>query len=173
MFASDASFAATFSAESPLDASTAALSIDAGIIDAEVAVAVATGAVEVADATRIDAELECMAKVVVHEAGNQARAGQLAVAQLIMNRLESGRFADTICGVVNQRGQFFQTSAYNPRRDTALWAGAVSVAREARDGVTADVAPGAMFFRAAYAAPSGFFRSRTRVVTLGDHVFYR
>src|SRR3954471_12603 len=39
-----------------------------------------------------DAELTCLAKVVVHEAGNQPRAGQLAVAQVVMNRVRSGRF---------------------------------------------------------------------------------
>src|SRR3954464_8949261 len=38
-----------------------------------------------------DAELTCLAKVVVHEAGNQPRAGQLAVAQVVMNRVRSGR----------------------------------------------------------------------------------
>lgn len=126
-----------------------------------------------ADASRSDAELDCMAKVVHHEAANQSRQGQLAVAQLIMNRLESGRFADSICGVVNQRGQFFNTHAYNPRRDTATWAMAMSVSREARDGVTADVVPGAMFYHASYQPAPRFFRSRPRAGTLGDHIFYR
>jgi N-acetylmuramoyl-L-alanine amidase len=162
-FATDASLAATISAE-PL---SAILTPDNAATD---------GAVsddQTADATEIDAELECMAKVVLHEAGNQPREGQLAVAQLIQNRMESGRFADTICGVVNQPGQFFRTSSYEPRRDTPAWDSAVSVSREARRGASVDVAPGAMFFRAAYAAPTGFFRSRVRVATLGDHVFYR
>ncbi len=176
-FATDASLAATFSADSvPI-----LLNVDADVIadTGDMAVTSGTAAaqdaavVETADANEIDADLECMAKVVVHEAGNQSRAGQLAVAQLIVNRVESGRFADTICGVVNQRGQFFQTSSYNPRRDTPMWASALDVSREAQLGRTADVAPGAMFFHAAYAAPTSFFRTRTRVVKLGDHVFYR
>src|SRR3546814_10744917 len=33
-------------------------------------------------------------------------SGQLAVANVIMNRVESGRFPSTICGVVTQRDQF-------------------------------------------------------------------
>ena len=41
-----------------------------------------------------DAELNCLAKIVVHEAGNQSRTGQLAVAQVVMNRVRSGRFAN-------------------------------------------------------------------------------
>lgn len=128
---------------------------------------------ENSETAAIDAELECMAKVVHHEAGNQSRRGQLAVAQTIMNRIESGRFADTICGVANQPGQFFRTSAYNPDRSGAQWKSALSVAREARSGQAAPVAPGALFFRASYASADRFFRTRQHVATLGDHVFYR
>ncbi len=167
-FASDALLAATFSSESPVPITTEAPAPQ----DAD-PVATDDTVVQTAASDEMDAELECMTKVVVHEAGNQPRAGKLAVAQLILNRAESGRFPDSICGVVNQPGQFFQTSSYNPRRDTATWASAMEVSREARSRQTADVAPGAMFFRAAYTAPTGFFRGRTRVVTLGDHVFYR
>jgi N-acetylmuramoyl-L-alanine amidase len=121
------------------------------------------------EAAALDPELECMAKVVYHEAANQPRKGQLAVAQLIMNRVQSGRFAATPCAVANQRGQFFQTSAYNPPRDDR-WATAVSVAREARDGTADDVTEGAMFYRvASQRAPQG----RARVAVIGAHAFYR
>ena len=126
-----------------------------------------------AESAAVDAELECMAKVVHHEAGNQSRRGQIAVAQTIMNRIESGRFASTICGVANQPGQFFRTSSYNPDRSGAQWKSALSVAREVRSGDTAEVAPGALFFRASYASATRFFRGRQQVATLGDHVFYR
>jgi spore germination cell wall hydrolase CwlJ-like protein len=118
-----------------------------------------------------DRELTCLAKIVVHEAGNQSRAGQLAVAQVVMNRVRSPRFPNTICGVAMQPGQFFNVHAYNPPRD-ARWRRALDVARDARDGVSAPVVGNALFFRAAYAS-SAFFNSRTRVATLGDHVFYR
>lgn len=119
------------------------------------------------------AQLECLAKAVHREAGNQSRNGQLAVAQLIVNRVESGRFADSICGVINQRGQFFQTDSYNPRRDTAQWASAMEVARVALDGDAPEVVPGAVFFHATYIAPNSWFRTRHRVATLGQHIFYR
>jgi len=118
-------------------------------------------------------QLECLAKAVHREAGNQSHDGKLAVAQLIVNRVKSGRFADSICGVVNQRGQFFQTSAYNPRRDTAQWASAMEVARSALDGSAPEVIPGAVFFHATYIAPNSWFRTRQRVATLGQHIFYR
>jgi len=126
-----------------------------------------------ADQAKLDAETLCMAKVVHHEAGNQSRDGQLAVAQTIVNRVESGRFADSVCGVVHQRNQYFDTTRYHPDRDSAQWQTAVAVAFEALSGKAHTVVPGALFFRAAYAAPTNFFKNRTRIAALGDHVFYR
>ncbi|MEA3013555.1 MAG: N-acetylmuramoyl-L-alanine amidase [Sphingomonadales bacterium] len=119
----------------------------------------------------VDAELACLAKVVVHEAGNQSREGQMAVAQVVMNRVNDsrGRFGRTICGVIMQRGQFFNVHAYNPPRN-ARWRTAVEIARQARDGDHPPVIGNALFFHAAYAAP---FRGRTRVGRIGNHVFYR
>lgn len=134
--------------------------------EAETELAVATDA-----EMGIDEELICLVKVVLHEAGNQSRDGQLAVAQVVMNRVASPLFPDTICGVVMQRGQFFNVHAYNPRRD-ARWETAVEVALDARNKMSAQVVGDAIFFHAAYAQPS-FHRSRERVTQLGDHVFYR
>lgn len=119
----------------------------------------------------VDAELACLAKVVVHESGNQPRDGQLAVAQVVMNRVNDprGRFGRTICGVIMQRGQFFNVHAYNPPRDLR-WFRALEVARQARDGSAPPVMQGALFFHAAYAAP---FRGRVRVGRIAGHIFYR
>lgn len=118
----------------------------------------------------VDAELDCLAKIVLHEAGNQSRTGQLAVAQVVMNRVHSGRFASTICGVMRQRGQFNNISGFSPRHD-ARWRLALEVAHEARDGLSAPVVGNALFFRAVYSA--GTFRNRTRVSQIGAHIFYR
>ena len=121
----------------------------------------------------LDPELICMAKIVRHEAANQPRVGQLAVAQLIMNRVHSGKFPTTVCDVANQPGQFFNIAAYNPRRDNAQWETAVAVSREAFAGSAPDVTNGAYFYHAAMQAPNTFFRTRERVLALGDHIFYR
>jgi spore germination cell wall hydrolase CwlJ-like protein len=118
-------------------------------------------------------ELECVAKVVHHEAGNQSRAGQMAVAHVMLNRTRSGKFPSNVCAVANQPRQFFNLANYNPRLDTAQWRSAVEVARAALSGETEDTSKGAMFFHAAYARPDSFFRTRTRVVQLEDHIFYR
>ena len=67
-----------------------------------------------ADIDHLDGDLACMAKAIHHEAANQSLKGQLALAQLIMNRVKSPLFPKTICAVVNQAGQFFHTARYHP-----------------------------------------------------------
>jgi len=118
----------------------------------------------------MDNELECLAKVVLHEAGNQGRTGMIAVAEVVMNRLRNPRFPKTICGVILQRGQFFNVHAYNPQGRDSRWGRAVEIARAVRDGEAERVTNGALFFRAHYGAP---FPGRTRVATIGGHAFYR
>ena len=113
-------------------------------------------------------ELDCLAKVVLHEAGNQSRTGQLAVAQVVMNRVRSPRFPDTVCEVVTQRGQFFNVRAYNPRRDPR-WHTAVEIARDALTGASEPVIGDALYFNGATARPVG----HRRVGRIGDHAFYR
>ena len=126
-------------------------------------------------AASVDAKsVECMAKVVLHEAGNQPREGKIAVAQTLVNRLKAGgRFGGSICQVANQRGQFFRIASFRPRRDTDGWQEAVEIAHEVLAGQADPVAPGAMYFRASYAPANAFFRTRQRVTTVGAHVFYR
>ena len=120
----------------------------------------------------VDADLICLAKIVRHEAANQSMTGQLAVAQLVMNRVNSPRFPNTICDVAHQRGQFFNTNAYNPSRNDQRWANAMEVAIDARNGISDPVVGDAVFYHAAYVSPR-FHRSRPRVTQIEDHIFYR
>jgi spore germination cell wall hydrolase CwlJ-like protein len=120
-----------------------------------------------------EASVTCLAKVVHHEASNQPRSGQVAVAQTLVNRMKAGgRFGSTICEVANQRGQYFKTAAYRPEKDES-WEAAVDVARDTLSGGEDQVVPGAIFFRAAYIPATTFFRTRQRIAAVGDHVFYR
>ena len=126
-------------------------------------------------AAAVDAKsVECMAKVVLHEAANQPREGKIAVAQTLVNRLKAGgRFGDSICEVVNQKGQYFRIASFHPRKDSDGWQEAVEIAHDVLAGRADPVAPGAMYFRASYAPTNAFFRTRERVATVGAHVFYR
>jgi spore germination cell wall hydrolase CwlJ-like protein len=141
---------------------------------ASAAIAAPEPAVQEASA-RIDSDtLDCMAKVVHHEARNQPRAGQIAVAQTLINRIKAGRFGETVCAVANQHGQFFNTGAYHPNRETDTWTNAVDVSRAVlRGDEDADGMSDAVYFRAAYRPANAFFKTRQRLGAIGDHVFYR
>ncbi|WP_334184974.1 cell wall hydrolase [Novosphingobium sp.] len=118
-----------------------------------------------------DPELICMAKVVRHEAANQPRSGQLAVAQLIMNRVRSPKFPKSVCGVVNQPGQFFSTGSYNPARGTEMWKTAVDVSVEAMRGEGRSPIGEAIYYNGS-GSPSAFHKSRKFAAVVGDHTFY-
>lgn len=114
-------------------------------------------------------QVECIAKVIMHEAAYEPRAGRVAVAQVIRSRVRSGRFAADPCGVARQRGQFFDIDAFQPARGSSAWAEAVTIAAETLSGTGDEVAPGALFFHAAYAPMA----RRVKVAQIGGHVFYR
>lgn len=114
-------------------------------------------------------ELECIAKVVIHEAGNQSYRGKLAVAQVIRNRIDDARFPKTACAVVKQRGQFFNVDAYNPSRANPAWSEAVTIAEKTLNGQGENVVPGALFFHSGGASMPG----RKRLSQIEDHTFYK
>ncbi len=122
-------------------------------------------------ARSIGADERCLAKVIYHEAANQPLKGQLAVAQVILNRLRSAAFPKSVCGVVNQPGQFFRTDRYAVPHDPR-WLTAVAIALVAQRERLDAVAPGALFFHATYVRPS-WRAEHIRVAQIGDHVFYR
>jgi spore germination cell wall hydrolase CwlJ-like protein len=121
------------------------------------------------DIDNIDSDTECLAKVVHHEAANQPLDGQLAVAEVIVNRTHSARFPNSPCAVVNQRGQFFRVDAYHVAHTSPRWRTAVAIARIAEAGEARPVVPDALFFHAAYARPRG----REGIIQIADQVFYR
>lgn len=117
-----------------------------------------------------DAETICLAKIVHHESANQPREGQVAVAQVVMNRTKDRRFAKTLCGVATQKGQFFNVHAYNPSRD-ARWQKSLAIARAVREGKEAPVVGNATFFQATW-ADGAFFRTLKFVKRIHGHNFY-
>jgi spore germination cell wall hydrolase CwlJ-like protein len=121
----------------------------------------------------LDREHECLAGAVYFESKGEPLEGQLAVAEVIMNRAASGRFPPSLCSVVFQRGQFsFVRRGDMPPipRSSRAWQEAVAVSRIARDGLWKDVVPNAMYFHAARVSTDW---GKQRVARLGHHVFYR
>jgi len=120
-----------------------------------------------------DEETDCLARAVYWESKGEPLTGQLAVADVIINRSQSGRFASTICGVVRQRGQFsFVRGGYIPAapQGSRDWHTAVAIAQIARQDLAGDAAPRALFFHARSVHPGWRL---TRVASVGNHVFYR
>lgn len=123
----------------------------------------------------MSAELRCLAGAVYFEARGEELAGQLAVAQVIVNRTEDGRFPRSYCGVVAQPGQFsFMRGSRMPRvpEGTAAWDRAVAVAQIADKGLWESEAEGAVFFHASRVRP-GWSRTKTRLAQIDTHIFYR
>lgn len=112
--------------------------------------------------------VSCIAKVIMHEAAYEPRAGRVAVAQVIRARIRDGRFARDACGVARQRGQFFNVDAFDPPKNAA-WHEAVEIAAHTLSGGGEDVVPGALYFHAHYSPMPG----HARVGQIGGHVFYR
>lgn len=120
----------------------------------------------------LDPQLRCLATAVYFESKGEPLEGQLAVAQVIINRVESRRFADSICGVVNQPKQFSFSRNIAVRNGSNDWRTAVAIARIAQDDRWQEIAPDALFFHANYVAPS-WRQNRVKVSQVGAHIFYR
>ncbi len=53
-------------------------------------------------------QLDCLTRNIYWEAASEPFEGKVAVAQVTMNRLESGRFGDSVCGVIYQKNVVYQ-----------------------------------------------------------------
>ncbi len=120
--------------------------------------------------TTLGRQDECLARAVYREAANQPLQGQLAVAQVILNRARSREFPRDVCAVIDQPGQFPITPM--PPADPKSWKTAVAVASLAFENHAAQVAPDALFFHATYVRPN-WSQSHQRIAQIGDHIFYR
>src|SRR6185437_7355932 len=119
-------------------------------------------------------ELDCLATGVYFEAKSEPLAGQLAVGQVIANRAESGgRFPDTYCGVLFQRGQFSFVHGHSlpsVNHSNRQWQTAVAIAKIVDEGLQTSAAANALFFHARYVSPGWHMK---RVASIGNHIFYR
>lgn len=123
----------------------------------------------------LSAEMECLAGAVYFEARGEPLAGQLAVAQVVINRTESRHFPSTYCGVVHQPRQFsYVRNGRTPhiRRDTQAWRNARAIARIAHEGLWDSQAGDALYFHANYVRPN-WSRTKQALATIDTHVFYR
>lgn len=132
-----------------------------------------------------DSERHCLAQAIYHEARGESEAGQMAVANVIINRAFSKKYPSTICGVVFQNAdkgkykcQF--TFACDGRSDEgterAAWNRSLKLAEAAfsafQQGKDPGVIPsGALYYHTTSVAPK-WSNSFRRVAAIGSHIFY-
>ena len=132
-------------------------------------------------------EVTCLADNILFEAGYEPEEGQIAVALVTMNRLRSGNYADSVCGVVRQKTgstcQFSwwcedkpriasltrkltdtQLRVYNSIRDLAMFV-------YLNDEKVEDITRGATYYHADYVKPG--WRHLQKTVKIGRHIFYK
>ena len=107
--------------------------------------------------------LDLLARVITHESGNQPLTGKMAVGNVILNRVNSSRFPNTVSEVIYSPNQFPGATNATPNAESIL------AARLVLEG--ANVVPGAYYFngvgKSCWAS-----RNKTLIATIGGHSFY-
>jgi spore germination cell wall hydrolase CwlJ-like protein len=126
-------------------------------------------------------ENRCLAEAIYFEARGESEEGQAAVAQVVLNRVSSGLYPATICGVVSQNRwhynacQFsFACEGKSLRIDEPdAWRQAVRIASEVTNGTTYVSDIGAStHFHANYVRPR-WARRLEKMDVIGHHIFYK
>ena len=126
-------------------------------------------------------EQKCLATAIYFEARGEPQRGQIAVGQVILNRVASENYPDTICGVVYQnkshRNACQFSFACDGKPDTIkekkAWAIAEEIAQEVAAGeVGIPLVASATHYHASSISPRWAPRMR-RLAQIGRHVFYR
>ena len=130
-----------------------------------------------------------MALNMYHEAKNQSMLGQIAVGQVVMNRVEDSRFPDNVCDVVTEAVTYkgtdkpvlhkCQFSWYcdgqkdEPDFDSKEWWDAKEYASIVLSGIIMlDVTEGATHYHATYVRPA-WAKTKTKTTRIDRHIFYR
>lgn len=127
-------------------------------------------------------QLECLAKNIYWEAAHEPYEGKVAVAQVTMNRLESGRYGKTLCQVVFQRTKVYETvicqfswtcsgQSKVPPRNTRLFKESEEIARRVYfENYRLPHMTKAMYFHNTTVRPGW---NKVKVAQIGQHIFYR
>lgn len=124
-----------------------------------------------------DAQWECLTQAIYFEARGERLEGQIAVAEVILNRVDSPLYPRTVCGVVKQRGgggcQFSYVCDGSTRmREKGAADLAGRIARAMLDGAPRVLTDGATHFHTRGVRPS-WSKRFAKTAAIGDHLFYR
>jgi len=126
-------------------------------------------------------ELECLTRNIYWEAASEPFEGKVGVAQVTLNRVADGRFADSVCGVVYQKNVFYEkvvcqfswfcegnhkVKAVHP----PLWKESEEVAKKVLlEGFRLPGLKGALYYHADYVNPGW---KKPKIEKIGRHIFY-
>jgi len=130
----------------------------------------------------------CLALNVYHEAKNQSLSGQIAVAEVVMNRVADSRYPNNVCDVVKQgltykwkpsvpiRNQcqfsWYCDGKSDVAKEKEAWEESLSVAKGVYYGYLDAYLEGATHYHAYYVNPS-WAETKTYITRIDDHIFYR
>jgi len=117
---------------------------------------------------------ECLSMNIYHESRGEQAQGQIAVAQVTVNRVKHRQWPSSICEVVYQPKQFSWTHLiknHSPK-ETKAWKRAQVIARDVLIGNVADVTGGAVFYHANWIKNPYWAKEVTLSKVIGNHLFY-
>ena len=117
--------------------------------------------------------IEILCRIVEAEAGTEDEKGRILVANVVMNRVRSAQFPDTISEVVYERSE--GRAQFSPTADGRI--DKVTISSDTIEAVARvmsgeDVSAGALYFRAISSKEGWFDQSLNRVLEHGNHIFY-
>ena len=130
---------------------------------------------------KLDREKRCLAEAVYFESRSEPEPGQAAVAQVVLNRVQSGLYPASICGVVYQNRHHYKACQFSfacegrslKITEPLAWTTAVRVANEVMEGRTyiSDVGR-STHYHTNYVRPR-WARALTKMDVIGRHIFYK
>lgn len=151
--------AKAFDAEVSWDAANSVVTVKRG-----------SGAIQSGDSFYDQETLFWLSRVIYAESGNQCLEGQMAVGNVVMNRVASPAYPDTVEAVLAQKNQFttYKSGALAKRTPSAS---SVIAAKLVMDGGEVEETKGALYFNS---CSSGWVsRNRECIAVIGAHKFYR
>ena len=129
---------------------------------------------------KMNRELKCLSEALYFEARGEQIEGQIAVADVIINRKNSSHFPSTICGVVSEGSHRRHACQFSYNCDGKLeliydkvtYRRIVKLSSMILNGAFSDVTNGATFFHASEVSPS-WSKKFKKTRKIGRHIFYK
>ena len=129
-----------------------------------------------------DQQLSCLAKNIYHEAGSEPFEGKIAVAQVTMNRVASGKFPDDVCQTIYQKNVFYErvicqfswvcekSLKFRPVNHDNYNESMIAAQKVLLENYRLPSLEKALFYHADYVNPKW---NKEKVAKIGHHIFYK